>query len=237
MKSSIKIFASSAVTGVALTTLVAAPVFACTPKGSIVKYVQDQTTGSQVVDANSEKDALTVHPGDTLIYTVVIANNGGDTKDGADDMIETALTDTLPTGVTAVSGSASISENIGTVKEKKSVTKTYAVKVDANTTDGQVITNKACYTGEATNHDKNQHQAGCDVAIVKVSVPPVTPPTPPVTPPATPTPTPTPQVKAAATSLPNTGAGDFLLPAGIVGGLGYAGNVLRLKRAARKAQR
>ncbi len=236
MKSSVKIFASSAVTGVALTTLVAAPVFACTPKGSIVKYVQDQTTGSQVVDANTASDALTVHPGDTLVYTIVVSNNGGDTKDGADDMIETNLTDTLPAGVTPVTGTATITENLGTVKEKKSVTKTYVVKVDANTTDGQVITNKACYTGEATNHDKSQHQAGCDVAIVKVSVPPVTPPTPP-TPPVTPPTTPKPQVQSAATSLPNTGAGDFILPAGIVGGLGYVGNVLRLKRAGRKQQR
>jgi uncharacterized repeat protein (TIGR01451 family) len=235
MKNSIKILSSSAVTGVALTTLMVAPVFACTPKGSIIKYVQDQTTGSQVVDANTAKDALTVHPGDTLVYTIVISNKGGDTKDNADAMIETALTDTLPTGVTAVTGGAAITENIGTINEKKSITKTYVVKVDANTTDGQVITNKACFTGEATNHDKGQHQAGCDVAVIKVSVPPVvTPPTtpqPPVTPPTTP------EVKPAATSLPNTGAGDFILPAGIVGGLGYAGNVLRLKRNVRKEQR
>jgi hypothetical protein len=44
-------------------------------------------------------------------------------------------------------------------------------------------------------------------------------------------------VQPAATTLPNTGAGDFILPAGFIGGLGYAGNVLRLKRAARKQQR
>jgi uncharacterized repeat protein (TIGR01451 family) len=219
----VKILASSTVTGVALAGLVAAPAFACTPKGLITKYVQDQTTGSQMVDANDAATALTVHPGDTLVYTIVVSNNGGTTKDNADAMIETMLTDSLPTGVTPVTGTASISETIGTINEHSKVTKTYTVKVDANTTDGQVITNKACYTGEATNHDQKQHQAGCDVAIVKVSVPP-TPPTPPEQP------KPKPQILSATTELPSTGPSGLILPAGVAGGLGYFGNLLRLKR-------
>ncbi|HEX7963441.1 MAG TPA: hypothetical protein VF466_02520 [Candidatus Saccharimonadales bacterium] len=228
MKSSIKVLASATVTGVALAGLVAAPVLACTPKGIITKYVQDQTTGSQMVDANTVADALVVHPGDTLVYTIVVANNGGTTNNNLDAMIETVMTDTLPTGVTATTGNANISENIGTINEKSKVTKTYTVKVDASVTDGQVITNKACFTGEATNHDKNQHQAGCDVAIVKANVP--TPPSTP-TPPTTPTPPSTPQVKAD--TLPNTGPSDLLLPAGALSGLGYFGNLLRLKRKQR----
>lgn len=236
MRKSLKLFVSSSVTGVAMASLIAAPVFACTPKGSIIKYVQDQTTGSSMVDANSTATALTVHPGDVLVYTIVIGNSGGPSKDNVDDMIDTILTDNLPIGVTAVSGNANIVEAIGTVKEKNTVTKTYSVKVDANTTDGEIITNKACYTGKATNHDSKQNQAGCDVALIKVSMPPVTPPTP-TTPPVTPTPpkTPTPQVQAAATTLPNTGVGNLLVPAGLVSGLGYAGNLLRLKHRASKA--
>jgi uncharacterized repeat protein (TIGR01451 family) len=236
MKSSIKMLTTSTITGIALATLVTAPVFACTPKGVITKYVQDQTTGSQMVDANTAASALTVHPGDTLIYTVVVGNNGGPSNNGVDDMIETTLSDTLPAGVTSVNGNAVISENLGTVKEKKTVTKTYTVKVDANTTDGQVITNKACYTGKATNHDSKQDQAGCDIAIVKVNVPPTpTPiPTPTPTPTPMPTPTPTPQVQGATTTLPNTGAGNFLLPAGLVSGIGYVGNILRLKHRTNK---
>jgi uncharacterized repeat protein (TIGR01451 family) len=216
---------SSSVTGVAMAGLIAAPAFACTPKGLITKYVQDQTTGSAMVDANSVADALAVHPGDTLIYTIVVANNGGTTKDDADAMIETMLTDNLPAGVSPVSGTAAISENLGRVSEHSKLTKTYTVTVSKDAKDGDVITNKACFTGEATNHDKKQHQAGCDVAIIKVNVPPVTPPTPPTTPvpPVTP-----------PKALPNTGAGNLLVPAGIVSGLGYVGNMLRLKRRASK---
>jgi hypothetical protein len=65
------------------------------------------------------------------------------------------------------------------------------------------------------------------VADIKVSVP--TPPSIP-TPPVTPTP---PQIKSAATTLPSTGPSDLFLPAGIAGGLGYFGNLLRLKRKQR----
>ncbi len=224
MKSSIKIVSSS-ITGVAIAGLIAAPAFACTPKGVITKYVQDKTTNSQMVDANTEASALVVHPGDTLIYTVVVGNQGGPSGDGVDDMINTKMTDNLPTGLTPVSGSKAIVEDLGTVKEQKTVTKTYTVTVDANTTNGQVITNKACYTGQATNKDSKQDQAGCDVAIIKISVPPVTPP---VTPPSTPTPQPVPQ------TLVNTGAGNLVVPTGVAASLGYAGNMLRLKRRASK---
>lgn len=209
--------------GVAIAAMTTIPVFACTPKGSIIKYVQDQTTGSQMVDANTTTTALTVHPGDTLLYTVSISNSGGPTNNDADDMVSTTLSDTLPSGVTPTSGSAILSENLGTVKEKQSITKTYSVAVNANDSDGEFITNKACYTGKATNGDTKQNQSGCDIAIIKVSVPTPTP-----TP--TSTPSPTPQTQAAATSLPNTGAGNLFLPAGLVSGLGYTANLLRLKR-------
>jgi len=206
----------SSVTGVAMAGLMVAPVFACTPKGVITKFVTDVTTGSQMVDANAVADALVVHPGDTLLYTVVIANNGGTTNDDADAMIETVLTDNLPAGVTPVSGSAAINETVGRISEHSKVTKTYNVTVSKDAKDGDVITNQACFTGEATNHDKNQHQKGCDVAIVKVSVPtpPVTP-QPPVTPPK---------------ELPHTGIGNLLPLTGLSASLGYAANLLRLKR-------
>ena len=213
----------SGVTGVSIAALIAAPALACTPKGVIVKYVTDVTTGSKMVDANTEADALTVNPGDTLMYTIVVTNNGGTTKDDADAMIETMLTDSLPEGVTALSGSATISENLGRISEHSKTTKTYSVTVNKNVLDGQVVTNKACFTGEATNHDKNQHQAGCDVAIIKVHVPPVTPPT---EPPVTPTPPTTPQPQV----LPHTGPAGLISVAGISGGLGYVANLLRLKR-------
>jgi uncharacterized repeat protein (TIGR01451 family) len=218
----------SSITGIAAAGLIVAPALACTPKGKITKYVTNVTTGSQMVDANTVADALVVHPGDTLTYTIVVGNDGGTTKDDADAMIETIMTDTLPAGVTAVSGTSNINENIGRISEHSKVTKTYNVTVNKDVKDGDVINNKACYTGKATDHNSKVDQAGCDVAIVKVSVPPVQPP---VQPPKTPElPKETPKVEAASVELPVTGVGNLFVPAGVAAGVGYVGNLLRLKR-------
>ena len=106
------------------------------------------------------------------------------------------------------------------------LTKTYQVKVTAST-DG-VIENKACFTGNSTANDNPQ--AGCDVADVKVTVPPapVTPATP-VTPDTPTTPAPTPVVEQPAV-LPNTGMGaNAFIAAGIASVLGF---VIAQKRRA-----
>jgi uncharacterized repeat protein (TIGR01451 family) len=227
MKSSIKIFASSTITGVAVAGLITSTAFAWHPKGMIKKYVQNVTQNGQMADANDAQNAVAAKPGDTLKYTIVVENDGDAASNGNNDMAHTVMTDTLPAGIVMADGSSStISVDLGTIKPGQKVTKEYLVKV-TSTKDGDLIENKACFTGDSAVNDNPQK--GCDVADVKVSVPtPPSTPTPPI-PPVTP-----PQIQAAATTLPNTGAGSFILPAGIVSGLGYFGNMLRLKRAVRK---
>jgi uncharacterized repeat protein (TIGR01451 family) len=224
MKSTTKIF-SSVITGVAMVGLIAAPAFAWHPKGVITKYVQNQTSGSQMADANDTASAVSAKPGDLLKYTIVVENIGATDSKGYNDMAKTVMTDTLPVGVELASDASkrTITENLGLIKPGQKVTKEYVVKV-TSTQNGDVIKNEACFTGDSTANDNPQ--SGCNPAVIKVTVP--TPPTTPV-PPVTP-----PEVKAAATVLPNTGAGNLLVPAGIATGLGYAANLLRLKRRATK---
>jgi len=238
MKSSITLIAASSVTGIIMAGALVSPAFAWDPKGTIVKSVQNQTANGQMSDANDEQNAVTAKPGDLLKYSIVIANDGDADNKGMNDMAKTTVTDTLPAGVELVINPAmrTITEDLGTVKPGQKVTKEYVVKVTADA-DGTVLSNKACFTGNSTANDNPQQ--GCDVAVVKVTNPktetPTTPTTPetPTTTTTTTTPT-TPQVLATSTALPNTGAGDMLVPAGAVAGIGYAANMLRLKRRANR---
>jgi uncharacterized repeat protein (TIGR01451 family) len=223
--------ASASVTGVVLAGLIVSPVLACHPQGKIAKAVQDNTTSSAIVDANTTGSALTVNQSDVLTYTVTISNQ--ETQEGNQhqaDMTNVVLTDALPAGVQLVSNptETTITESLGTIAANGKVTRQYQVKVTA-TQDGAVLTNKACYTS-GSNLGTNYNQNGCDVAIVKVHVPtPVPVPTP--TPTPTPTPVPTAPTAPTPATLPDTGstalsAGLFVSGAAI---LGYALNVLRLK--------
>jgi uncharacterized repeat protein (TIGR01451 family) len=214
-----------------LSTLLAiamtAPAYAWHPIGTITKTVQDQTASGAASDANDAASAVTVAPGDTLLYSITVSNTGAATANGNNDMAGTKLTDTLPAGVTLVSNPSTqiITEDLGTIAPGEHVTKTYQVKV-TSTTDGDVITNKACFSGNSSVGDSQQ--TGCDTAVVKVSVP--TTPTPPVTPTTPTTPLAPPTTPAAA--LPNTGSTGLTAVLVIAGGvgLGYAANVLRLRR-------
>jgi uncharacterized repeat protein (TIGR01451 family) len=220
----VSLLTSASLTSLMAIGLVAAPAYAWHPKGVIVKKVQNQTAGSAISDANTKETAVSAAPGDTLVYTITISNTGAPAANNDDDMAATKLSDTLPTGIELVSNPTqrTITEDLGTITPGNSVTKTYAVKV-TDTTDGDVITNKACFTGDSIVNDNPQ--SGCDVAIVTVKVPPVTPPTTP-TPPVTP-----PVGGSGATTLPNTG--NSALTASLLVGLaaivGYAVNTLRLK--------
>jgi uncharacterized repeat protein (TIGR01451 family) len=228
-----KLVAASSVTGIAMAGMLVSPAFAWHPKGAIIKSVQNQTAGGNLSDANDEQNAVAAKPGDLLKYTIVVSNNGDADSKGYNDMAQTKLTDTLPEGVELVINPSlrTITEDLGLIKPGQKVTKEYVVKVTSET-DGTVLSNKACFTGNSTANDNPQE--GCDNAVVKVSNP-KTPETPkPETPktetPATTTPAPTqPQVLATSTDLPNTGAGDMLVPVGAVAGIGYAANMLRLK--------
>lgn len=215
----IKLLTGSVLTGVAATLIVASPVFACHPQGVIQKQVQDLTSNSSVADANNVESALIVKTGDILNYIVTVSNNATSAKNNDNDMTNTVVTDNLPAGVDLTSDASqrTVTFNLGNIKPGETVTKTINVNVTSNT-DGTVIENKACFTSKAIDYKTSQN--GCDIAIVKVSVPPV-----PVTPPATVTPAPTPPAVIPATTLVNTGSGNVLLFALPVAILGYFGSL------------
>jgi len=181
---------------------------ACHPQGVIQKDVEDVTTGSKFVAADTTGSALTVHPGDTLVYKITVTNQA--TAD-QDQMIKTLITDTLPAGVTLVDKG---DLNVGTVWQRQSASVTITAKVTAQ--NAGYIENQACFTGDSIDH--KVPQKGCDVAYVNVAVPTPTPtpsvtptPTPSTTPTPTPSasPSPSPQVLSDTTqpTLPDTGAG------------------------------
>jgi uncharacterized repeat protein (TIGR01451 family) len=223
--------AAASLSGLIAATIIAIPAYACAPQGMIVKGVQNETTGTLTSDANTVATATSATTGDTLLYTVTVSNKGAAASNGDNDILTTKMTDALPTGVELVSNPATrtITEDLGTIAPGKSVTKTYTVKV-TSTTDGDVITNKACYNGDSKVKGYAP-QSGCDVAVVKVKVTPpvVTPPTTPTTPvtPVTPT---TPVVETPAT-LPDTGstATTATVIVALGAAAGYAVNALRLK--------
>lgn len=201
----LKSLAVSGVIGLGLVGIVAAPAFAWHPEGKIVKKVQNVTSKSELSDANDANSAIAAKPGDILTYVVTVSN-AQTSDDGKNDMVNTVLKDTLPEGVELVSNASArdITENLGTLKPKQSVTKEYQVKVTA--TKDMVITNKACFTGNSAANDNAQ--SGCDTAVVKVTVPkqetpaPTTPEKPSTPAPETKTETPAPAVTEA---LPETG--------------------------------
>ena len=114
----VTLFANASIASIAAATIIAAPVFACKPVGSIVKSVQDQTTNSATVSSNKASNALSVNAGDTLVYTITVKNSGAAESNGDDDMLNVQLSDALPTGVQLVSNptETKISESLGTIK-------------------------------------------------------------------------------------------------------------------------
>lgn len=228
----LKSFAVSGVLALTLVAAVASPAFAWHPEGKIVKKVQNVTSKSELSDANDEGSAISAKPGDVLTYVITVSN-AQTSDDGKNDMVNTVLKDNLPDGVELVSNPSArtITENLGTLKPKQSVTKEYQVKVTAS--KDAVITNKACFTGNSAANDNPQQ--GCDNAVVKVTVPKEeTPPT--TTTPETPT-TPTTETKTetpvatTAESLPQTGPASTIAIALIAVVAGY---VLRMKYLARQ---
>lgn len=230
----LKSLAISGVIGLGLVGLVAAPAFAWHPEGKIVKKVQNVTSKSELSDANDANSAIAAKPGDILNYVITVSN-AQTNDDGKNDMVNTVLKDTLPEGVELVSNASArdITENLGTLKPKQSVTKEYQVKVTA--TKDTVITNKACFTGNTAVNDNPQ--SGCDTAVVKVTVPkeegkpPVTPPT--TTTPETPKTPETPAAPAQTTeALPQTGPATTIAFAVVATAAGY---LVALKRFAKQS--
>lgn len=160
-------------TVLALTALTADTALAWHPKGTITKGVTNVTAGGTTISAaDTTDDAVIAKPGDTLKYTIVIKNDSP-TANSYDDLGFTKLTDTLPAGLELVNGQ--LTDNLGTVKAQQSVTRTITVKVKSDVKDGDILDNKACFSGEATNKEHGTQQTGCDHAFVKVTVPAPTP--------------------------------------------------------------
>lgn len=145
-------------------------VFAWHPHGNITKSVQDVTTNSQTSNATDTTTALTVAPGDTLLYTVMVSNVAAAANNHDNDMVNTIMTDTLPAGVELIANPSQhqITENMGTLTPGSKVTKQYQIKV-TSATEGSLITNKACYTGNSRANDNPQ--SGCAMVIVKIHIP------------------------------------------------------------------
>lgn len=145
-------------------------VMAWSPKGVIVKQVQNQTTKGALQDANSANAAVIAKEGDVLKYVITVRNDGQPNEKGWNDMAGTVMTDTLPAGVELVNSPAqrTITENIGVIKPQDKKVFEYTVKVTSKD-GGAVIENKACFTGDSGINDNPQK--GCDVADIKVTVP------------------------------------------------------------------
>lgn len=144
--------------------------YAWHPEGQIQKLVQNQTDGGTLSDANDTATAVEAAKGDVLKYVIRISNEGKTDSRGWNDMHYTVLKDTLPEGVELVSDPAKrqIIENIGVVKPGQTVTREYLVRVTSDK-DEDLITNKACFTGDS--EVKDNRQSGCDNAVVTVDVP------------------------------------------------------------------
>lgn len=235
MQKGVKVLALAVSISSILALASASPALAWHPKGEITKYVQNQTTGSALADANTASQAVAAKPGDVLKYVIEVRNTGAASSNGSNDMAFTKLTDTLPTGVELVSNPSqrTISENLGTIKPGQKVTKEYQVKVTSET-EGDVITNKACFTGDS--EVKDNPQSGCDNAVVKVNVPEQPTPETPVTPTTPVEETPSPEVTVPETveTLPETGASvaNILIGFAVLSALGYtAYRFVQSKRA------
>ncbi len=213
---------TSGIVAGALILSIASPAAAWHPKGVIKKEVQNQTTASALADAETATEAVATKPGDIVKYVITVSNIGEAANNGYNDMAKTVMTDELPAGVELVSNPTQrkITENIGLLKPGQKVTKEYLVKV-TSTTDGAVIANEACFTGDSTANDNPQHD--CNKAHIKVSVP---------TPPKTPEPP-----KDVPHILPSTGPEAIIGSAAGIGGLAYGVTAYaRSRRNLRKVQ-
>ncbi len=126
-------------------------------------------------------DQATASPDDTLVYTIVVTNNGPSTATDVD------LTDTLPAGVTFVSGtttvggqsvngsggSQTVTSTIGTLLNGQSATITINATIDSTTTGTLTNTVITSATGESNTNNNTATaqtviQPEIDLAITKV---------------------------------------------------------------------
>ena len=219
MKKIYLVLAASVVTSAMMVGGLTGTAFAWHPKADIKKEVQNVTTNSALADANTEGEAVSAKPGDTIKYVITVSNVAQPASKEYNDLWYTVMNDTLPAGVELASDPAkrTITENIGVLKPGESKKFEYTLKVTKQQ-DGSVK-NTACVDGDSKVKDNKQHD--CDDAVIKVTVPPQEPPKeePKVTPPA-------------PATLPVTGAGSAIGIFAGMSGLGYGLHriAMRLKR-------
>jgi uncharacterized repeat protein (TIGR01451 family) len=217
-----KVLLAVGVTSIIAVGAIAQTSLAWHPEGKIVKKVQNVTGGSALADADTDATAVAAKPGDTLKYVITISNPAKPAEKNWNDLAYIKMTDTLPAGIELVSDPAkrTITESLGTLKPGQSVTKEYLVKVTSKTNG--TIKNTACFTGDS--EVKDNPKQGCNPAVVKVTVPPVTPPVTPETPEVPETPVTETETELPA-ELPKTGPAETLLGSILaIGAVTYAVN-------------
>lgn len=235
MKRQLSLVSVTTLTSVLIASSVVAPVLAWHPQAEITKSVQDVTSNSQTVSAMAAvniykktdnqiaSQVLTVAPGDTLKYIVVVKDPAPAASNKYDDFANAKIIDTLPQGVQQTNSTA-LEQAVNDIAPGQQKSYEYDVKV-TDQTNAAILTNKACVTGSSANNDVTGLEA-CASVSVKVTVPPVPAPTPTPTPAPSPTPT-------QPTSLPNTGAGNAIFPiAGMTIAISYVIYLIRMKRKA-----
>lgn len=213
----VKLLVISALTGVALAASTVAPAYAWHPEVKITKYVTNVTDKGEMADANNAADAVQTKPGDIIKYTIVVENTAGPASNAHNDLYFTKMVDELPDGVELVSDPKvrKITEHLGILKPGDKVTKEYTLKV-TSTKDHDNIHNKACASGDSKVNDAPRND--CDMAFIRVNLPPKEE-----------EPKEEPKEEEPQV-LPATGAAGIALGAGAATVLGYAVNLIRLKR-------
>lgn len=164
---------TAGVIGVVTIATIAPTAFAWHPDGKITKKVQNVTTNSSLVEADTKEDAVAAKPGDTLKYVIEVRNDGKPDTKNYNDMAKIVMTDTLPDGIALKSNPAQrqLSEKHDLLKPGEKKTWEYLVTVTSKSAG--TITNTACFTGDSTANDNPQK--GCNPAVVNATVPPTTP--------------------------------------------------------------
>lgn len=164
--SKLNVLIGAGVASAALVVGLTTTVFAWHPVGKISKQVQNETQKSQLSEANTPGEAVAVKPGDVVKYVVTVKNNGQKHSKGHNDMHFTKVTDNLPAGVELVSGNTNA--DLGRINAGDSKKYEFTAKV-TSTKDGDVICNKASFTGDS--EVKDAPQKGSDTACIVVKVP------------------------------------------------------------------
>lgn len=164
--SKLSVLIGTGLASVALVVALTTPALAWHPVGKISKQVQNETQKSQLAEANNPGEAVEVKPGDTVKYVVTVKNSGQKHSQGHNDMHFTKVTDKLPAGVELVSGDTNA--DLGRINAGDSKKYEFTAKVTSQK-DGDVICNKAEFTGDS--EVKDAPQKGSDTACIVVKVP------------------------------------------------------------------